>query len=847
MRRESPGLAGTFLPTARIRQGALTGRVVYVSAGHGFTWNASLNAWRTQRGNTNDIVEDLVSTETVAQFLIPMLLNAGAVVFPVREPDLQTEMVVVDNADPGYSEQGAPGVFSTSTLKGYAHPPRPMPSGTNPFELGTNRLMVASSSATASATFVPAIPADGYYNVYISYSAFSARVSDAHFVVKHAGGGAHFRVNQKQHGMTWVLLGRFYFRKGVDPERGAVQVLNDSAEQGNISLDAVRFGGGTGLIDRGGGTSRRPRFEESARYHAQFAGAPPDVYDARDTDHNDDVVTRSRFAAWEHPDGEDAVYVAWHTNAFNGAARGTDTYVYGPNQPGEPYNFTGVAGSDVLAQFVHNELINDIQKGWTEPTWRDRRIHSAYFGELNPDHNPEMPAILLEVAFHDNATDAAHLKEPLFRYLAARAISQGIIKYFADKAGVAPLLPPEPPPAVAALNKGGGVIEVRWRAPVPDAAGVAGQAATGYRVYSSPDGLAWDDGVDVAGTSHQVTLQLGQTRYFRVTSVNAGGESFPSDVVGARAAGAAPALVVNAFDRLEAAMARTEDLSAFALAQPLRIFVDRMNDGTYVRRHGDAIAYSSVGFDGANAAAVLAGDVSLSAYQLVDWFAGRGHPGGKGPSATEQQLLRAYVASERGLLFSGAHAASALANGTAADQAFLAEVLHASAGTSSGGLSVYAAADQFLSGVGTLTLDDGLQGTYATGVPDVVSPVGGFSIATYGSASSGAGVAHAGAGKVVTLAFPFETVVSANKRLVTMGRFLKFFGVIDNEPPVPDGGTDEPDGGEPLPLIHLAMLGEEQLAAQTGCGCSGALGLSPLLALVALVRLSRRRRNDGAR
>ena len=30
---------------------------------------------------------------------------------------------------------------------------------------------------------------------------------------------------------------------------------------------------------------------------------------------DDDVGARSRYAAWDHEDGEDAVYVAWHTNA----------------------------------------------------------------------------------------------------------------------------------------------------------------------------------------------------------------------------------------------------------------------------------------------------------------------------------------------------------------------------------------------------------------------------------------------------------------------------------------------------------------------------------------------------
>jgi hypothetical protein len=82
-------------PTASFKeQGALTGKVIYLSAGHGFTWVDGLG-WRTQRGNTNNIVEDLVSTESIHQYLVPMLLNAGAQVVTVREADLNTNLVIV--------------------------------------------------------------------------------------------------------------------------------------------------------------------------------------------------------------------------------------------------------------------------------------------------------------------------------------------------------------------------------------------------------------------------------------------------------------------------------------------------------------------------------------------------------------------------------------------------------------------------------------------------------------------------------------------------------------------------------------------------------------------------------
>src|SRR5438132_13353529 len=65
---------GVLAPAAaHLRAGVLSGKTVYVSAGHGFYMDTALNRWATQRPNTNGIVEDLVAEETMSQYLIPML------------------------------------------------------------------------------------------------------------------------------------------------------------------------------------------------------------------------------------------------------------------------------------------------------------------------------------------------------------------------------------------------------------------------------------------------------------------------------------------------------------------------------------------------------------------------------------------------------------------------------------------------------------------------------------------------------------------------------------------------------------------------------------------------------
>lgn len=768
--------------------GALSGKSVYLSAGHGFTWTSVSGSfvWTTQRGNSNDIVEDLVSTETVHQWLVPMLMNAGARVFTVRESDTNPDLVLVDNGEAGYAETGTG--FSTSSLPAWGRPTFPMAGTINAFAGGSNRLMTTTPTVTASATWTAQIPRDGFYEVSISYTAFTARVPDAHFLVRHAGGESSFRVNQQRHGGTWVLLGSFYFKAG-----GVAQVVaqNDSASPqnpANVSLDAVKFGGGVGLIDRGGGVSGRGRFEESSRYQAQWAGAPETAYaplgNTAANDRNNDISARPRFSAWVREANEPAVYVAWHTNAANTTARGTQTYVYGTNDVNTcqiATDYAGVTGSRQLADFIRTELVNDLRQdaGWNEPTWRDYGTRCANFGEVNPSNNPEFPGVLMEVAFHDNATDAARLKEPWFRYIAARAFMQGIIRYFASVDMVAPAFPPEPPVQLRARNVMNGRVEVSWSASPTDVQGVAGQAATRYRVYSSDDGLGWDEGAETMTTTYETALPAARAKYFRVAGVNAGGEGVASAVVGARvsAAGQPIVLIVNGYDRFEAAQAQLEAFPArFSLGTVTRLFPRRINDGSYVRVHGDALDALAYGFDSATDDAVGAGLVTPSTYGVVSWIAGRGKTAGGPPSAAGQMALRLALQGGTRVIFSGEAAGT---------MAFLADFGSATVGSGT--------SSRALTGVGPLTglawsLDDGTAGTYDVGNPDggsldIVSPMGsGQRLASY---ASGAPAASGVAGKSALLGFPLESITSRATRIEVFRRLLQFAA---------DGG-DDGDGG----------------------------------------------------
>jgi len=769
--------------------GALSGKHVYVSQGHGWTWTSY--GWRTQRGNTWGAVEDFLNAEAVDQYLLRYLQNAGATTWPLREPDLNPSMVLVDDGDGtnhpenGTYEEVGDG-FATSTAPGFANTAPPWDSGDDVMTAGASRYHYTSVAGGPLARFTPTLPAAGRYHVTASWSASPNRASDAHFRVRHAGGATDLRVDQKRHGATWVDLGEFWFAAGHDPEHGAVEILTDSADkpgQTVVVLDAVRFGGGLGLLRRGSGTgtlsptSERPRWQENCRYSAQFNGAPADVYDYRDEDGADDVVARSRYAAWQHEQGEDAVYVSWHTNA-PAPAQGTSTYVYGPNGPPSPFSeFSGAAGSDRLAELLHAELLNDIRQGY-DPTWQDRGLHTAWFGEVNPDHNNEMPSVLVEVGFHDTEAECLKMQDPKFRNLAARAFYQGVVRYFAEKDGTEPVFLPEPPTAFRVASAGPDRARLSWAAPPTDAPstelgageGVLGDAPTGYVLYHSTDGRAFDNG---AALGPELTAEIdaapGVVHFYRLTAVNAGGQSFATPVLALSqpAPGQRPALIVGGFDRLDRFSQVSEDLSAYDLGIVQHMLLDRMNAYDYVVPHALALAALGLPFVSAWHDAPLTGG-DLLAHAFVLWQAGEESTADETFSEDELAHVEAYASGGGTLLVTGAEVGWDLVElGQGDEPARFRALFSADYVSDDAGTTTLSLAD------GTeATIDDGTGGAYDVDYPDVLAPLGeAAAFAFYGADQAqvaGVWAKTPAGGGVALLGVPLEAVEPASARVALL-------------------------------------------------------------------------------
>lgn len=101
------------------------------------------------------------------------------------------------------------------------------------------------------------------------------------------------------------------------------------------------------------------------------------------------------------------IFVSIHCNAFNGSARGTETCVY-----------PGSAAGRKLGACIQRQITDSL--GTVDRGLKDRP-------NLYVLNTTDMPAVLVELAFIDNAGDAALLRDRQDDF--ARAIARGVTDY----------------------------------------------------------------------------------------------------------------------------------------------------------------------------------------------------------------------------------------------------------------------------------------------------------------------------------------------------------------------------------------------------------------------------------
>jgi len=793
-------LAGPIALASGQPAGALSGRIVFTSAGHGWTFNNANNAWTTQRAESNEMIEDYGNLDQMTMFAF-YCFNAGATVVPFRPVGFQTNEVVLDNDDPGVTFAGN---WSDSTSTVFYGSPGDVP----------YRFASLGATETATATYTPNIPVSGFYPVYSWVRHGSDRTSQLYWI-NHTGGQSLVRVPHHMVGNGWVYLGTYYFNAGASPANGSVIISNlqPTPAFGDVVIaDAIRFGNGMGdVVPQTGATvSGYPREDEASRYWVQAGlgqGQSTAIYDTASDDTSDNVGTPPRMAREMNRETAgnffQRIFLSFHSNA--GGGRGT-LGLYNDNAL-----FPGTATSNQFrwAQLVGAEVNNDLSALTVPPlevAWFNRGANITFartdfaFGEIRNDAiGGEMDASIVEVAFHDDVNDARLLRDPKVRNAIARASYQAVVRYMNQFDGVPLNFLPEPPANVRAMADTNGAIVISWSAP-----GAGGGNATGYVVYRSTDGYGFGNPAQVTGggtTSLAFTnLPADTPIYLRVAAVNAGGESLPSETVGCRRASdpSAPrVLFVNGFDRFDRMLDARETAGpgiggpAGGVATFDRVKPRQMNSFDYVVQHGEALSQSSVAFDSCQNEAVISGAVPLGNYLAVIWALGEESSVDESFSGAEQTLVANYLASGGQLFVSGSEIAWDLdrdAGPTAADRAFLNSQLHADL---NGNLNDDAGTYQFASMAGSIftgnaggTFDDGTRGTYDVDFPDVLLPVGAGAtpaVSYVGGRGGAAAIQYdgsAGGGKVVFLGFPFETITSAAARDQYMSDVLRFFGLL---------------------------------------------------------------------
>ena len=213
----------------------LTNIHMAVTPSHGLYFDNEDSLWEWQRPPLYCTREDLLTQSFAYPYLIPMLENAGAVVYTARERDWQTGSVIVKCSEHGYREDG---VWSECIAGGFSE---------DSVRILPDSLQVKTRTAQAgngpgipmsTAFWIPDIPEDGDYGVYVTYQSDSSNVDDARYIVFHTGGSTTFRVNQQMGGGTWVYLGTFHFKKGESPQ-GMVSLDNSSEMHGTVNAQSV--------------------------------------------------------------------------------------------------------------------------------------------------------------------------------------------------------------------------------------------------------------------------------------------------------------------------------------------------------------------------------------------------------------------------------------------------------------------------------------------------------------------------------------------------------------------------------------------------------------------------------
>jgi len=523
----------------------LKGRNLAMWHSHGWYYDQDDDRWKFQRARLFQTVEDLFPTRFVLNYLVPMLENAGAQVWLPRERGLHvTELILDDQEFYSYSGSIAP-IFID---EGFSLGDTLIYGNINPFKTGSSLKIDPAIHGNVEVHFNAIMPEKGTHPLYIAYPKLADPSTAVNVVVTIDGYERSYILDQSKAFRTWVHIDNFYLSEN---QALSIKLTTDSTETRVWGWDALRLGGGTGKVVRGGRTSGRPMYVEGSRYWLQYAGFPDSlVYDFRveDRDYTDDYVSRGEWVNFlmGGPTGSNEnrsvpglnvpidLSLAFHTDAgtdtagtigtlliysTNGASTKEDTLYDGSHR---------ITNRD-LSDITQTEIVKRTRANWM-PDWQRRGLWDRRYSEA---FRPNVPSMLLELLSHHNEIDMRLGLDPNYRFEASRAIYIGMLKYLGSRHGFEPVVQPLPVKQLALLQSSFRDSLVLSWVPVSDSLEKTAEP-TGYIIEVSTSEAG---NYQIVAETNATTQALGKNELkafnsIRVRAINEGGSAMPSKVLG---------------------------------------------------------------------------------------------------------------------------------------------------------------------------------------------------------------------------------------------------------------------------------------------------------------------------
>ena len=467
-----------------------------------------------------------------------------------------------------------------------------------------------------------------------------------------------------------------------------------------------------------------------------------------------------------------------------------------------------------LADILLTQLQRDIRTTYNIP-WTRRSMWNRNYSETRL---PSVPSTIVELLSHQNFADMQLGHDPNFKFTVGRAIYKGVLRFVSSQHGKEYVVQPLPVSNFALqFGKKKNTLELSWQGENDPLEPTA--TPREYVVYTRIGYGGFDNGVLVNHPSYTLKIEPGLVYSFKVTAVNRGGESFPSEILSAYKAKdeKGKILIINGFDRLSGpAIINTPTSAGFDLEEDpgvpylynislsgAQIGFDRKQAGKegkgslghsgnelegikiigntfdYPFIHGKAIqAAGHYSFISCSDEAVENGRVQLEEYPIVDYILGleKEDPVNRAYyktfSSPMQRIITAYCQSGGNILVSGSYPGSDM-NTSQGNREFTQKVLKY--GYQS---SLRNSLSGQINGLGRTISIPRLpnENRYAVTAPDCIVPVApAFSVFTYSPDNQSAGIAYKGDYRTFVMGFPFESIESDKDRAMVMAAILNFF------------------------------------------------------------------------